>query len=199
MTTPSLLSYLVFLIFVIWMSVVLCKESLITSETIHHLVEQSSILAVTVSLQQEVETWQKAKILEELQAMAERECQDTAMFPCDQHRVHQGELAKNSCCIQDSGCGHEGIKSSLSKYWLFLQTRKGSMKLDNNNSTAGFCCHGIIYACREIATYFCIQHVIPIQKRSCLTIRMCCVLHATRRGILNRVLKNTETKRTATQ
>lgn len=58
---------------------------------------------------------ERVKLLNKLQSVAEQECQDIAVFPCSTEGVPQ-EASKESCYLQDSGCGHACVEAALSKY-----------------------------------------------------------------------------------
>jgi hypothetical protein len=54
-----------------------------------------------------------SQYIERLQQIAQRECEHEAYFPCSPEGVFQPTLAKQSCYVQDSGCGYECIHRVL--------------------------------------------------------------------------------------
>ena len=56
------------------------------------------------------------KLIEELQSVAETQCQREAVFPCSENGKIQKEKAKESCYVQDAGCGHQCVTKVLSEY-----------------------------------------------------------------------------------
>ena len=55
-------------------------------------------------------------IIEELQTVAESKCQQQAIFPCSSDGTNQKWKAKDSCYVQDAGCGHECVTQALDEY-----------------------------------------------------------------------------------
>lgn len=56
--------------------------------------------------------------IEKLQTLAEETCRKEAFFPCSANGTFQPELAKQSCYVQDSGCGHACVDRVLSSIGL---------------------------------------------------------------------------------
>jgi len=54
--------------------------------------------------------------IQKLQKLAEEHCQEAAKFPCSAEGVFQPKLAKQSCYVQDAGCGHACVDSVLARY-----------------------------------------------------------------------------------
>ena len=55
-------------------------------------------------------------LIEELQTVAESKCQQQAIFPCSPDGTIQKLKAKDSCYVQDAGCGHECVTQALDEY-----------------------------------------------------------------------------------
>mmetsp|Transcript_61709 Transcript_61709/g.177659 ORF Transcript_61709/g.177659 Transcript_61709/m.177659 type:complete len:460 (+) Transcript_61709:156-1535(+) len=59
---------------------------------------------------------ERGDLISKLQSMAEKECQEKAVFPCSSDGVRQRARAKWSCYVNDSGCGHKCVDAVLSQY-----------------------------------------------------------------------------------
>ena len=56
---------------------------------------------------------ERADTIRRLEELAERECQDEAIFPCSATGQPQHEQAQSSCYIKDSGCGFKCVDRVL--------------------------------------------------------------------------------------
>ena len=67
----------------------------------------------------------RAKEITYLQGLAEYNCQSHAVFPCSETGVPQFEQAKESCFVQDAGCGHACVEQVMHAFRTKRNAQKG--------------------------------------------------------------------------
>ena len=70
-------------------------------------------LELTMDVLGRDKVYRMTQYIEQLQQIAQRECEDQAYFPCSPEGVYQPTLSQQSCYVQDSGCGYECIHRVL--------------------------------------------------------------------------------------
>lgn len=97
---------------------------------LYHTVNASLELTMDVLGRDRVQNM--AKYIEELQSLAQSQCEDQAYFPCSPDGIFQPHLAKQSCYVQDSGCGYQCVQRVLAN-----MTLPPSLRRQPENASSG--------------------------------------------------------------
>ena len=96
------------------------SEFLHSPEYLHHNLDVALYAAANVSLDKTIEALGREKVQERLnlirrmQQVAEKQCQSEAIYPCSPDGKLQRNAARQSCYVDDSGCGHACVDRVLS-------------------------------------------------------------------------------------